>query len=89
MELHLPVSQSLKEKRAVLRPIIEGLRRKFSVSVAEVGYQDTWQRALVGVGLVAPDSGRLDALISSIRRYVDELLEVEVCEVAVSYLEEE
>jgi hypothetical protein len=59
------------------------------VSVAEVGYQDTWQRALVGVGLVAPDSGRLDAMISSIRRYVDELLEVEVCEVAVSYLEED
>jgi len=87
-DLHLPQSQSLKEKRAVLRPLIEGLRRQLSVSVSEIAYHDTWQRVALGVALVAPDGGRLDSLIDRIRRYVDENLEVEVCEVAVYYMEE-
>jgi uncharacterized protein YlxP (DUF503 family) len=87
-ELHLPWSQSLKEKRAVLRPLIEGLRRQLSVSVSEIDHHDTWQRVALGVAVVASDGGRLDSLIDRIRRYVDENLEVEVCEVAVFYMEE-
>jgi len=87
-ELHIQGSESLKEKRAVLRPLIEGLRRQLSVSVSEVGYQDTWQRVLLGVAVVAPDGGRLDTLIERIRRYVDDNLEVEVCDVSVYYMEE-
>ena len=87
-ELHIPGSESLKEKRAVLRPLVEGLRRQLSVSVSEVGHQDTWQRVGLGVAVVAPDGGRLDSLIDRIRRYVDANLEIEVCGVAVYYLEE-
>lgn len=87
-ELRIPHSESLKEKRAVLRPLIEGLRRHLSVSVSEIDHHDTWQRVALGVAVVAPDGGRLDSLIDRIRRYVDENLEVEVCEVAVYYMEE-
>ena len=86
-ELHIQGSESLKEKRAVLRPLIEGLRRHLSVSVSEVDHQDTWQRVGLGVAVVAPDGGRLDTLIERIRRYVDDNLEVEVCDVAVYYME--
>lgn len=87
-ELHIPQAESLKEKRAVLRPLIEGLRRQLSVSVSEVGYQDAWQRVGLGVAVVAPDGGRLDSLIDRIRRYVDANLEVEVCEMVVHFMEE-
>ena len=86
-ELHIQGSESLKEKRAVLRPLVEGLRRQMSVSVSEVDHQDTWQRVGLGVAVVAPDGGRLDTLIDRIRRYVDDNLEVEVCDVAVYYME--
>ena len=58
------------------------------MSVSEVDYQDTWQRVGLGVAVVAPDGGRLDTLIERIRRYVDDNLEVEVCDVAVYYMEE-
>ena len=86
-ELHIQGSESLKEKRAVLRPLIEGLRRQLSVSVSEVDHHDTWQRVGLGVAVVAPDGGRLDTLIDRIRRYVDDNIEVEVCDVAVYYME--
>jgi len=50
VELHLPYSQSLKDKRMVLRRIKDRLR-KFNVAVAEIEHQDVWQRA--GLGIVA------------------------------------
>ena len=88
VELHLPNPQSLKEKRAVLRPFIEGLRRLGSYSVAEVGHHDLWQRASVGVAIVAPDGEGLAMQMSRVRRYLEAQLEVDVLDVLITELEE-
>src|SRR5262249_35356510 len=49
VELHVPGSQSLKDKRMVLRRIKDRLK-KFNVAVSEVEHHDLWQRAaLAGV----------------------------------------
>lgn len=88
VELHLPAPQSLKAKRAALRPVIEGMRRLGSYSVAEVGFHDKWQRSVIGVAVVAPDGVSLDMQISKLRRYLDACLEVEVVDVRVAELEE-
>ena len=88
VELHLPTPQSLKAKRAVLRPFVEGLRRLGSYSVAEVNHHDTWQRAAVGVAIVAPDGEGLAMQISKLRRYLDAQPEIEVLDVLVTELEE-
>lgn len=87
VEIHLPAPQSLKEKRAVLRPVIEGMRRLGSFSVAEVDHHDDWQRATIGVAVVAPDGRGLDMQISKLRRYLDSRLEIEVLDVFMSELE--
>lgn len=88
VELHLPNPQSLKEKRAVLRPFVEGLRRLGSYSVAEVGHHDSWQRAAVGVAIVAPDGAGLAMQVSRVRRYLDQQPEIDVLDVLMSELEE-
>lgn len=87
IELHVPDSESLKSKRAVIRPLIEGLRRLASVSVAEVDHHDTWQRCALGVALVTPDPGSMDVLIERVRRYVDENMEVHVLDCSVTFME--
>ena len=87
VELHLPTPQSLKEKRAVLRPVIEGTRRLGSYSVAEVDHQDDWQLATLGIAVVAPDGRSLDMHMTKIRRYLDSRLEIEVLDVFVAELE--
>ncbi|TDI57140.1 MAG: DUF503 domain-containing protein [Acidobacteria bacterium] len=87
VEIHLPAPQSLKEKRAVLRPVIEGMRLLGSFSVAEVDHHDDWQRATIGVAVVAPDGRGLDMQISKLRRYLDSRLEIEVFDVFMSELE--
>lgn len=88
VEIHIPTPQSLKQKRAILRPVIEGLRRMGSYSVAEVDHHDDWQLATVGVGIVAPDGTSLGMHLDKMRRYLDSRLEIEVLDVLVSELEE-
>lgn len=53
IELHVPAAGSLKGKRGVVKALIASLRRELNVSVAEVGYQDLWQRCLLGVAIAA------------------------------------
>ena len=45
VDLHLPASHSLKDKRAVVKTILEGARRRFQVAAAETDHHDRWQRA--------------------------------------------
>ena len=78
LELHIPTSRSLKEKRAVLRPIVEGIRHRFQISVAEVGYQDKWQRALVGMAVVSDSYGHAVEVVDNVERWVWSKPEVEV-----------
>ncbi len=56
IELHVHGSQSLKQKRGVVRSIIQRVRNRFNVSVAEVGGQDTWQIAELGLATTATDA---------------------------------
>ena len=56
VELHVHGSQSLKEKRGVVRSITQRLRNRFNVSVAEVGGQDTWQIAVLGLAVAANEA---------------------------------
>ena len=86
-ELRIPLARSLKAKRAVLRPMVEGLRRLASVSVSEVDRHDSWQRATVGVAVVTPDPRSMETIIDKIHRYVDEHMEIEVIDCTVTYQE--
>jgi uncharacterized protein YlxP (DUF503 family) len=87
-ELHVPESRSLKSKRAAIRPIVDGLRHRFKISVAEVDHQDTWQRAAIGVALVAGTSSHLREVLESVERFVANAPDVEVLDVETSWLDE-
>ena len=67
---------SLKGKRAVVRPIVAELRRRFAVSAAEVDDQDLHRRALVGVAIVAGDPGQVTDVLDACERLLAERPEV-------------
>jgi hypothetical protein len=66
VELHVHGSQSLKEKRGVVRSITQRLRNRFNVSVAEVEHQDLWQRARLAVVSVNTDHVHLESTLQSV-----------------------
>jgi uncharacterized protein len=70
IELHIPSARSLKEKRAVVRPVVEGLRHRFSLSVAETGFHDKWQRAEIGVAVVSSTVSHAQDVVDSVERWV-------------------
>ncbi|TCL72413.1 hypothetical protein EDC14_1006126 [Hydrogenispora ethanolica] len=77
IDIHIPGARTLKDKRQVLQSIIVRLRR-LNLSVAEVGYQDQWQRAALGVAMVGADLGLLEQLQAQILRLIEESYPVEI-----------
>jgi uncharacterized protein YlxP (DUF503 family) len=88
LDLHIPQSRSLKAKRAVVKPMVEGIRRRYAVAVAEVDHQDQWQRAEVGVAVVAGSEGKAAEVLDGIERYVWANPEVEVLAADRSWLDD-
>ena len=70
-ELHVPGARSLKDKRQVVRSIRDRIVERVRASVAEVEHQDLWQRAAIGVAVVAPDGGRVREQLDGVRRIVE------------------
>ncbi len=70
VDLHFPAARSLKSKRAVLKPLIEGLRRRFDVAVAEVAHQDLWQRAGVAMAAVSSTPSHVEDVLDACERFV-------------------
>lgn len=87
-DLHVPGSRSLKTKRRAIRPIVDGLRAKFRVSVAEVDGQEQWQRSVLAVAAVSGSISHLDDLLANCERFVYAAPDVEVLDVQTSYLED-
>jgi uncharacterized protein YlxP (DUF503 family) len=86
-DLHIPASRSLKAKRAVVRPIVEGLRNRFHLSVAEVAFQDQWQRARLAVAVVAESDGHLREVLDRVERFVAGQPDTELLDVETVWLE--
>ncbi len=78
MEVHLPCTASLKDKRSEVRRIKAGLARRWGVSIAEVGYHDKWQRAALALALVSRDIAGAESALSAARDWLDGDPEVEV-----------
>ena len=70
--LHLPESQTLKDKRQVVRSLLARLRNQFEVAAAEVARQDTWQVAVLGLAYVSGEASHAEEVIQHAVRYIEE-----------------
>ena len=71
IHLELPGCHSLKEKRRILKSILARVRSDFNVSVAEVGRNDAWQHAVLGVASVSNDQGYVHGLLTKVVRSIE------------------
>ena len=89
LDLHLPEVRSLKEKRAVIKPVIEGARRRYSVAVGEVARQDQWQRAELEIAVVSAQHGHATEVMDEVERFVWSFPELEVVDAHRRWIEED
>jgi uncharacterized protein YlxP (DUF503 family) len=66
LELRIDHSHSLKDKRQVVKSLKDRLRHKFNVSVAEIDYQDIWQRAMIAAVTVSPDQKHAENVLQNV-----------------------
>jgi uncharacterized protein YlxP (DUF503 family) len=86
LELRLENSFSLKDKRQVVRSLKDRLRRKFNVAVAEIDYQELWQRAAVAAVTVSSDHAYAERLLQSVEEEAASLLGSELASTSVEWL---
>jgi uncharacterized protein len=66
-------NQSLKDKRRVVKSLVEKSRHRFNVSVAEVADQDVYESAVIGVAVIGNDGRTLNSLLDRIIDFMDSL----------------
>lgn len=71
LDVHLPGADSLKAKRALLNKAKAALKRDLECSVAEVGYTELWQRAALGISVVASSEHGVDRLLDRITAVIE------------------
>jgi len=71
LELYIPGATSLKAKRQVTKSLIQRLRNRFNISIAEIGDQDLWQRAELGLAVVCHNGAGADSIMEKIFTYVE------------------
>lgn len=81
IDLHLHAPQSLKEKRGIVKRIIQQLRKEFLCAISETGAHDSWQRAQISLALIGSDSATLDRVSKSIEDWLATLHNADVIEI--------
>ena len=71
VDLHLPESRSLKDKRRVVQSLKERIQSRFNVSVAEVEYQDLWQRCTLAAAVVSTAADHAHQVLDSLVRFIE------------------
>ena len=87
VQIHIPGSHSLTDRRQVVRSILAVARDRFHLSAAEVGGQDPWQRATLGFAVAASEARIAAETIDELDRYLWSRPEIDVLDSVLRWLE--
>jgi uncharacterized protein YlxP (DUF503 family) len=86
LELRLDDAHSLKDKRHYVKSLKDRLRGKFNVAVAEIDYQDVWQRGLIACVTVSASKPHAEQVLQHVEREAASLLGPLLVEVTTEWL---
>ncbi|MFB0517723.1 MAG: DUF503 domain-containing protein [Acidobacteriota bacterium] len=86
VELLLPGSRSLKDKRLLIKGIKDKLRARFNLSLAEVDFQNLWQRSKIGMVSIASSKDVLHTTINKAIEIIESNTQCEIIDCHVEYL---
>ena len=78
LKLNIYESNSLKDKRHVIKSILGRLQSRFNISIAEVDLNDSWQSSMIGFACVTNDSNHANEVISNVIKFIDNDNRVEI-----------
>jgi uncharacterized protein len=85
LEIQLPSSHSLKDKRAVVRKLRDRIRARFNVAVAEMDHQDVWQQTVLGFVSISSSQPVLESTLQQVLRESESILGYDVAGYSIDY----
>lgn len=86
IEIHIPECGSLKRKRQFLKSIKDRVKNRFNVSIAEVDYNDLWQRTTLGVSVVANQRQFADQVLAGVVDLISKESGIEILDYSIELL---
>lgn len=86
LELHIAEAQSLKDKRQILRSLKDRLRAHFNVAVAELDFEDIWQRSVIGIVTLSNEEQQVEEALQKVLAEADRILGPVLVSHAVDFL---
>ncbi len=77
---------SLKGKRQIVRSVIEKVKNRFNVSIAEVGDNDLWQRGKIGFCVVGNDKGHVNSVVDKTINYMVNLNLIDLVDCSIEFV---
>jgi uncharacterized protein len=81
VDCRIPLVHSLKEKRSIVKRLIEKLRAKLNASIAETGCLDEWQRGIISIAMVSNSSRYLQQQLARAEQHLLEVNEISVIKI--------
>jgi len=86
LRLHFPESGSLKDKRLVLKSLLDRIRNRFNVSIIEAEDRDLWQSSVVVMAHVNTDRSNADSTLQAVLNLLDAESMLQVVDVETEFL---
>lgn len=86
IDLYIFDSHCLKDKRRVLKSVLQRAKDKFNVSIAEIEEQDSWKNAVLGVAFVSNQKAHANKIFSMLLNWLEEQKTAEILKVQMEFL---
>ncbi len=87
VSLHIPETRSLKGKRQVVKKLIQRVNGRFkNLAVSEVADQDLWQKAVIGISAVGPDTRLVNSILDKVLDYMEEFDDFEIIQAEIDLI---
>lgn len=86
VKLHIPMAHSLKDKRKVLKSLLEKGKNKFNIAIAEVDQNDLWQSSTIAFVTVTNDISYLDSVLEKVIKFIEESNGVQMVDYSIEHL---
>jgi len=84
-EIYLPYSHSLKEKRKCLSRLKERLKTKYNIAVAELDFQEKWQRSRIGLVTISNQKLVIDKIFQKIALDIEKNVDGEILNTEIQF----
>lgn len=86
IDLYLPTTQSLKDKRRIIKSMTQRVRSRFNISISELDYQDHWGKARLGMAIITTEQAYAQKVLEAASRIIEQYSEAEIYQLSTEIL---